>query len=151
MHFPSNFPRAKYRVWKLRNTVNHTVLKSVHPKQNEEQHTISSSKKKRRTPHRDFLTCIINHYQSRKHMQTQYIHPILFHTNQNFPLAEMKKPANQRTAKKKKHQLVPQLKRQWNLCICKEKKSTWKKNPQKLKFIVNFLFTVHPSPTRFSS
>ena len=25
-------------------------------------------------------------------MQTQYIHPILFHTNQNFPLAEMKKP-----------------------------------------------------------
>ena len=26
-----------------------------------------------------------------------------------------------------------------------------KEKPQNLKFIVNFLFTVHPSPTRFSS
>ena len=54
--FPSIFPKAKHRVWKLRNTAKHAVLKSVHPKQNEEQHTISSSKKKRRTPHKDFLT-----------------------------------------------------------------------------------------------
>ena len=110
---------------------------SAHPKRNEEHHT-------------DFLTCIINHYQSGKHMQTQYRHPTLFYTNQNFPLAEMKKPPA-KGQPETKAPIGSTIEKKMKFMHMQREEINLKEKPQKLKFIDNFLFTLHPSPVRFSS
>ena len=83
-------------------------------------------------------------------MQTQYRHPILFHTNQNFPLAEIKKPPA-KGQPKTKAPIGSTIEKTMKFMHKQREEINLKEKPQKLKFIVNFLFTLHPSPTRFSS